>query len=160
MKRIATMALAAATLIAPLAAPTSAAAQDWRRRDHDDRYDRGRDRDRDRDRDWRGDRDDRGRHRDWDRDRYNGYSWQGRWYYGPPPEAYYGRYGYEPGYRAWRRGDVIPYYYRSYYPVVDWRAYRLRPPPYGCHYVRDDRGQILLVGIATGVILGTIFNNY
>ncbi|MBI3439109.1 MAG: RcnB family protein [Proteobacteria bacterium] len=184
MKRIATMALAAATLIAPLATPISASAQEWRDRDYG-RYDRDRDRDYDRDRDrdrdydrdrdrdhrrWcdrdrdgdcdRWDRHDRGRHRGWDRDRYNGYSWQGRWYYGPPPEAYYGRYGYEPGYRDWRRGDVLPYYYRNQYAVVDYRAYRLRPPPYGCHYVRDDRGRILLVGIATGVILSAIINNY
>ena len=39
MKRIATMALAAATLIAPLATPISASAQDWGYRDQG-RYDR------------------------------------------------------------------------------------------------------------------------
>ena len=171
MKRIATTALAALTLMAPFATPQAASAHDWRRGDHDDRYDRDRDRDgrwrdddrgRDRDRDW--DRDDRWRGRGhdgrWDRNRHNGYNWQGRWYYGPPPQAYYGRYGYEPGYRAWRRGDRLPDYYRDSYRDVDWRYYRLRPPPRGCHYVRDDRGEILLVGIATGVILSAIFNNY
>ena len=173
MKRIATMALAAATMIAPLATPISASAQDWRNRDYDNRYDRDRDGDRDRDRDsrrWcdrdrdgdcdRRDRDrDRGRYERWDRGRHNGYSWQGRWYYGPPPGAYYGRSGYEPGYRYWRRGEVLPYYYRSNYASVDWRAYRLSPPPRGCRWVRDDRGEFLLVGIATGVILSAIINN-
>lgn len=169
MKRIATMALAAATLIAPLATPMTASAQEWR---HHDRYDRDRDRDwdrdRDRDRDYRrcydrdrdGDCDwrDRARYDRWDRGRHNGYTYRGRWYFGPPPAAYYGYY--EPGYRSWRRGDVVPYYYRSYYSGVDWRAYRLRPPPRGYRWVRDDRGEFLLIGIATGVILSAIINNY
>lgn len=145
MKRFATMALAAATLIAPLATPISASAQDWRRHD---RYDR---RDRDRDHD-------RGRYERWERGRHNGYTYRGRWYYGPPPRAYFGYY--TPGYRAWRRGDVLPSYYRSHYYGVDWRAYRLRPPPRGYRWVRDDRGEFLLVGIATGVILSAILNNY
>ena len=35
----------------------------------------------------------------------------------------------------------------------------LRRPPRGYHYVRDDRGDYLLVGIATGVILGVILAN-
>jgi Ni/Co efflux regulator RcnB len=164
MKRIATMALAAATLIAPLATPQIAAAQEWRGdrggHDRDGRRDGDRrDRDGRWDRDGRRDRDDRGDNR-WDRSRHNGYSWNGRWYYGPPPQAYYGRYGFEPGYRAWRRGDRLPDYYRNDYAGIDYRAYRLRPPPYGYRYVRDDRGEILLVGIATGIILSTIFNNY
>ncbi len=42
MKRIATMALAAATFIAPLATPISATAQDWRYRDQGRNHDRGR----------------------------------------------------------------------------------------------------------------------
>lgn len=154
MKRIATLALAAATMIAPLATPQVASAQEWR---HDGRYDRD-DRDHDRDGRWdrdhrRGDRDDR----HWDRGRHNGYMYRGRWYYGPPPAAYYGYY--EPGYRAWRRGDRLPGYYRNYYSGVDWRAYRLRPPPYGYRWVRDDRGEFLLVGIATGIILSAILND-
>jgi len=176
MKRIATMALAAATFIAPLATPISASAQDWRYRDqgnydrgydrnYDRNYDRDRDRDRDRDnrrwcdRDRDGDCDwrDRRAFQRWDRGRHNGYSYQGRWYYGPPPQAYYGYY--EPGYRSWRRGDRLPDYYRNDYAPVDWRAYRLRPPPRGCRWVRDDRGEFLLIGIATGVILSTIINN-
>ena len=67
------------------------------------------------------------------------------------------RIGYvDYGYRGWRRGDRLPAYYRDYYRPVDYRAYRLRAPPRGYHYVRDDRGDYLLVGIATGVILGII----
>lgn len=155
MKRLASMALAAATALTPLAMPTNASAQDWRRHD---RYDRDRDRDHD-----RGDRNDRRRDRDrgdhdrWDRGRHNGYTYRGRWYYGPPPAAYYGRY--DPGYRSWRRGDRLPYYYRNSYRDVDWRYYHLRRPPHGYHWVRDDRGEFLLVGIATGLILGAILSN-
>ena len=161
-KRIATAVLAALTFAAPLAVTSEAAAQ-HRGRGHDDRD--GWDRDGDgRDRDYRRDhrrgdhwdrrdrRDDRRRER-WDRSRYNGYTYNGRWYYGPPPVEY----GYvDYGYRDWRRGDRLPAYYRDYYRPVDYRAYRLRAPPRGYHYVRDDRGDYLLVGIATGVILGII----
>lgn len=166
-KRIATAVLAALTFAAPLAVTSEAAAQhrgrgndhdgwdrdgdgrdrDWRRDDRRDRYDR-----RDR-RDDRYDRRDDRRHARWDRSRYNGYNYNGRWYYGPAP-AEYGYVDY--GYRDWRRGDRLPAYYRDYYRPVDYRAYRLRAPPRGYHYVRDDRGDYLLVGIATGVILGII----
>lgn len=165
MKRLAMAALAAATFAAPLALPTEAAAQ---RRDHrDDRWDR--------DGDW-DDRDDRrderrayrqGRRdgyraeerrdrRDWDRRRYNGYNYRGQWHYGPPPSAYRDHADY--GYRAWRRGDRLPGYYRDSYRSVDWRRHSLRAPPRGYHYVEDDRGDYLLVGIATGVILGVILS--
>jgi Ni/Co efflux regulator RcnB len=53
----------------------------------------------------------------------------------------------------------LPDYYRHGYEGVDYRAYHLRPPPRGCRYVRDDRGDILLVGIATGVILSAILGS-
>ena len=164
MKRFAIAALAAATFAAPLAVPTDAAAQHR----GDRHWDRDRDRDWDRRNRRRGDRWDRDDRRDhrrahrraerraerWDNRRYNGYTYRGRWYYGPPPHAYrdYADYGY----RHWRRGDRLPRYYRDHYRSVDYRYYRLRPPPRGYHYVRDDRGDFLLVGIATGVILGVI----
>ena len=161
-KRLATAALAALTFAAPLAVTSEAAAQ-HRSRGHDDHdgWDRdgdGRDRDYRRDHRrgdrWdRRDRRDERRHERWDRSRYNGYTYNGRWYYGPPPVEY----GYvDYGYRNWRRGDRLPAYYRDSYRPVDYRYYRLRPPPRGYHYVRDDRGDYLLVGIATGVILGII----
>ena len=164
MRRLLTSMLAAATFAAPLALPSQAVAQyrDYSRdRDYDRDYDRDRDWDRDRDRD--GDRDwrrhrrhDRGYHRGWNRARYNGYWYSGRWYYGPPP-AYYDDVRF--GWRMWRRGERLPAYYREYYEPVDYRYYDLRRPPRGYHYVRDDRGDLLLVGIATGVILGVILAN-
>jgi Ni/Co efflux regulator RcnB len=158
MKRMLTAVLAAATFAAPLALPAQADAQNWRR-DHDRDYNRDRDRDYDRDRD--GDRDHRRdwrrSNRHWDHSRYNGYSYRGRWYYGPPPAAYepYARYEW----RSWRRGDRLPAYYRDRYRAVDYRYYHLRPPPRGYRWVRDDRGEMLLVGIATGVILSAILSN-
>jgi Ni/Co efflux regulator RcnB len=152
MKRFAIAALAAATFAAPLAVPATAVAherdRDWRR-DNDRNWDR--DDRRDRRRDYR---DDRRYQRDWDHRRYNGYTYRGRWYYGPPPGHWRNHADY--GWRAWRRGDRLPSYYRDHYRAVDWRYHRLRPPPRGYHYVRDDRGDYLLVGIATGIILGVI----
>lgn len=167
MKRIATALLAAVTFAAPMALPTNAAAQRYdrhRNNDHDgrDRDGDGRDRDGRRDGDYRRDgrhdyrdgrRDERRADRRWDRSRYNGYNYNGRWYYGPPPSAYR---DVDYGWRGWRRGDRLPSYYRSNYRVVDYHRYHVRPPPRGYHYVRDDRGDLLLVGIATGVILGII----
>lgn len=166
MKRLALMAVAAVTAFAPIAAaPAMADPPGWR---HDDRQDRRDDR-----RDWRQDRRDvredrrdlRQDRRDfrqdrWEANRHNGYSYRGRWYYGPPPSAYYGRTDFSPGYRAWRRGDRVPAYYRDRYSVVDYRYdRRLRAPPRGYHWVRDDRGEYLLVGIATGAILAAILND-
>ncbi len=166
MKRLALMAVAAVTAFAPLAAAPAYA--------DPPRHDRGYDRDRDRDHrrgDWRDDRRDERRaynegRRDgyresrWDNRRHNGYNYNGRWYYGPPPAAYYGRPGFNPGYHAWRRGDRVPAYYRDRWQRVDYRHYRhLRAPPRGYHWVRDDRGDYLLVAIATGVILSAILSN-
>lgn len=124
-----------------------------RRGDNDrgDRWDRNDDRG-----DRRGDRSDR-RHR-WDNQRHNGYTYNGRWNYGPPPAAYEGRNGYEAGYRSWRRGERLPSYYQSRYRQVDYRREHLRAPPRGYRYVEDDRGDLLLVGIATGVILSIILS--
>lgn len=160
MKRIVTALLAAATFATPVALPTAASAHE-----RGNRYDRDRDHDRDWDRDdrrdrrdWRRDRHDRGYHRGWDRRRHNGYWHRGRWYYGPPP-VYYDDIRYD--YRAWRRGDRLPRYYRDSYVVIrDYDRYGYRRPPRGYHYVRDDRGEILLVGIATGIILGVIASHH
>ncbi len=166
MKKLGLMAVAAVTAFSPiLAAP--AYADPPRHHDRDGRWDDRRD-DRRGDRyDRRDDRrDDRRHYRDgyregrWEAGRHNGYSYNGRWFYGPPPSAYYGRAGFEPGYRAWRRGDRVPAYYRDRYVVVrDYNRYGYRAPPRGYHYVRDDRGDVLLVGIATGVILSAILSH-
>ena len=170
MKRFATALLAAATFAAPMALPAQAVAHDRGDRGDNDRDRDHRDRDWDRDdrRDWRRDRrDDRRDYRRdrrddrqddrrarWDDRRYNGYNYGGQWHYGPPPSSY-GNVDY--GYRNWRRGERLPRYYRDRYTVVrDYDRYGYRNPPRGYHYVRDDRGDLLLVGIATGVILGII----
>ncbi len=170
MKRLAVSALAALTFAAPLAISTNAAADPPRHerrgdRDYDRRGDRG---DRyDRDYDNRDDRrDERQAYREgrrdgrqqarWDDRRYNGY-WSGnQFYYGPPPPSYReARYEY----RQWRRGDRLPSHYRNRYREVDYRRHHLRAPPRGYHYVQDDRGDYLLLGIATGAILGVILAN-
>jgi Ni/Co efflux regulator RcnB len=170
MKRIAILAVTAVTALTPLAAaPAFADPRGYEQ--NDDRYqrsDNGRDRydrdDRRQDaRDERRDdrRDDRRsarRDHRWDHRQHNGYSVNGRWYYGAPPASYYNRSDFRPGYQAWQRGQRVPDYYRDRAHRVDYRQYRdLRAPPRGYQYVRDDRGAVLLVGIATGVILSTIF---
>jgi Ni/Co efflux regulator RcnB len=69
------------------------------------------------------------------------------------------RRDYRPAYQQWRRGDRLPNYARTQYREVDWRREHLRQPPRGYHYVRDDRGELLLTAIATGVILSILLNN-
>jgi len=91
----------------------------------------------------------------WDGNRNNGYTENGRWHYGPPPA---GRHV-TPAWRAWRRGERLPSYYRSRYAAVDYRSRHLRAPPRGYHYVRDERGDILLVAVATGIIASIIANS-
>jgi Ni/Co efflux regulator RcnB len=152
MKRFLIASAAALTLVGPLATTEASAHprehRGWDRhdRDYDDRDDR-----RDERRAYReGYRD--GRH--FDARVHNGYYVGRQWYYGPPPSAYYGRSDFRADYRQWRRGDHLPGYYRSHYRPIDYRYHRLAPPPRGAHWVRDDRGDYLLVGIATGVILG------
>ncbi len=156
MKRTVLIGLAAAMFAAPLTVATPAAADDRHGRGHG-RYDRDHD-------NWDDRRDERrayrhgyreGRRDDrWDDRRHNGYWDGGRWHYGRPAHF---RDDYRYDYRAWRRGDRLPSYYRDHYREVDWRHYRLRQPPRGYHYVyNDDRDEYILVGIATGVILGII----
>lgn len=165
MKRIVFAALATLAFAAPLAA-TEALADDHRHRGYD-RYDRdydNRDDRRDERRAYReGYRDGRHHDRGYDRHRYdrrahNGYYLGRSWYYGPPPPAYYSRHDFRADYRQWRRGDYLPPYYRSQYRPVDYRHHHLAPPPRGAHWVRDDRGDYLLVGVATGLILGLALN--
>ena len=176
MKKLILSLAAAAAVTGPMTAAAPAFAQD---REHHDRgrhegwnrdgdrrggWDRNRDHDR---RDW--DRDDRrgGWDRDhdrrdwgdrrWDRDRHNGYYYQNRWYYGPPPQAYYGNPYYRPGYVSWRRGQVLPTYYRNAY-VNDYYRYHLRPPPRGYAWYRSG-DDFVLAAIATGLIFEIIANN-
>jgi Ni/Co efflux regulator RcnB len=169
MKRLILTLAAAAAVAGPIAASaTTAQAQSWDRRDshwdrredrwdrREDRWDRREDRWDRRDHHW----DRRDHHRDgrwdhrWDQRRYNGYYYQNRWYYGPPPQAYYGNPYYRPGYVAWRRGAVLPHHYRGYV-VHDYHRYRLRPPPrgYAWYQVGND---YLLAAVATGLIFEII----
>ena len=94
----------------------------------------------------------------WNARQHNGYTYNGRWYYGEPTRQIINSNRYEPGYRNWRRGDRLSTYERSHYRRVDYRRERLREPPRGYQYVRSDRGETLLVGIATGVILSVILS--
>jgi len=88
--------------------------------------------------------DDHGRYRD---DR----RWEG---HRPPPPHYYGHgYDHRPPppryYGHWERGHR---YYGRNVVVYDYGSYRLRPPPRGYHWVRENN-DFLLVALATGVIL-------
>lgn len=155
-KRFAIMAAAAITAIAPLAiAPAASAAPRYQTAPQNSPQAERREERRD---DRRDDRRDARQQARWDARQHNGYSYQGRWYYGPAPSAYVGRQGFEPGYRNWRRGDTVPAYYRDRAHQVDYRRHNLRAPPRGYTYVRDDRGAVLLVGIATGVVLSAILS--
>lgn len=171
MKRLLLTIAAVASVAGPMAlTATDAAAQDRGRWDHHDRggrdrdWDRGRGYDRGRDHDrGRWDRDDRrggwDRGDRWDRGRHNGYYYNNRWSYGPPPAAYYGRPGFRPGYTAWQRGAYLPSYYRGRgYVVNDYYRYRLRPPPRGYYWYRTGNDYVL-AAIATGLIFDVIANH-
>jgi Ni/Co efflux regulator RcnB len=100
-------------------------------------------------------------HGAWDPGQHNGYTYNGRWHYGRPPATVVVHRGYAPGWHQWRRGDRLPSDFRTRYIVVnDWRGAHLRQPPRGYHWVRDDRGEYLLVGIATGLIASLILGSH
>lgn len=72
------------------------------------------------------------------------------------------RYGYRPGPppHAWARGQRYRDYYRGpVYVVNDYPRYELRRPPRGYHWVRDDRGNMLMVAIATGIIADLVLHH-
>jgi Ni/Co efflux regulator RcnB len=141
--RIATSALAAllaaGSMTTGVASAQSRGSNDWRNERHDDRNDRR-------------------QAQRWNQRQHNGYYVGNRFYYGQPNYAQMQRRDYRPAWQQWRRGDRLPTYARSHYREVDWRRERLRQPPRGYHYVRDDRGEVLLVGIATGVILSILLS--
>ncbi len=60
-------------------------------------------------------------------------------------------------YRNWRKGQRFDQRYARNYQEVDYRHYRLRPPPRGYHYVRSGN-DVVLVALATGII-ASIFAN-
>jgi Ni/Co efflux regulator RcnB len=153
MKRLAIFAVTAITAIAPLAAAPAFAAPRYETAPQNSPQAERREERRD---DRRDDRRDARQQARWDARQHNGYRYNGQWRYGPPPAAYIGRPGFQPGYQAWRKGDRVPAYYRDRAHRVDYRRERLRAPPRGYEYIRDDRGTVLLVGVATGVILSAI----
>ena len=140
MKRLMLSLAAAVAVAGPIAAAATDAAAQPRRGHYDrrDHYER------------RGGYDNRG----WDRGRHNGYYMGDRWYYGPPPQAYYGRPGFRPGYAAWRPGGYLPPYYRGYV-LNDYGRYGLRPPPRGYYWYRAGN-DYLLAAAATGLIFDII----
>lgn len=158
MKRIA-LALAAVAAIGSVSAIATEASAQGR---HNDRHDNGR---------W--DRHDNGRHNgwdnrrgndnrrynnNWDRGRHNGYYLNQRFYYGPPPAAYYGRPDFRPGYQRWARGQYLPqYYWGNQYVVYDYNRYHLRAPPRGYRWYNVN-GDFVLAAIAGGLIAEALFN--
>ena len=148
-----TLALSALVMVGPLSMAGAASAQ-TRRDVREQRRDV-----RDARRDLREERQELRQAQRWNQRNHNGYYSNGRFYYGQPSAQIQARRDYRPGYQQWRRGDRLPSYARQQYREVDWRRERLRQPPRGYHYVRDDRGEILLTAIATGVILSILLNN-
>ncbi|WP_312684479.1 RcnB family protein [Stenotrophomonas chelatiphaga] len=130
--------------------------REWRDERRDDRRDH-RDHRREARRDWRDDR--RHDRRDWRDDRRH----PGYYRPAPPPRvvyrpAYRPAYGPGPGY-GWKVGHRYRDYYRGpIYVVNDYNSYHVRRPPRGHHWVRDDRGNLLLVAIATGILADFVIN--
>jgi len=71
----------------------------------------------------------------------------------PPPRVVYHPYAFQRGhgYRNYYGGPV--------YVVNDYGRYHLRRPPYGHHWIRDDRGNLLMVAIASGIIADIVLNH-
>lgn len=68
----------------------------------------------------------------------------------PPPHA-------ARHHHRWERGARLPAHYRTrHYIVHDWHARKFRRPPQGYHWVNVG-ADYFLVGIATGVILQSVF---
>ncbi len=130
--------------------------------DRDNRsHDRGHDRSR---HDRRGHDNRHGKHHYRGHDRYVVVPGWRRPAYRVPPPAYRHRYV-QPRtyYRApaprWHRG--ARYYDRGYettYVVNNYRDYGLRQPPRGHYWRRDNRGEFLLVAIATGIITDLVLH--
>lgn len=116
--------------------------------DHDRHHERG---------DWHGERhgggwrDERHHHHD-GRHEYRRYAPPPRYGYGPPRHWHPGYYYAPPPRPHWARGHR---YYGPRYVVADYGYYRLRPPPPGAYWMRND-GDFLLVALATGIILDIV----
>ncbi|MEN4950994.1 RcnB family protein [Stenotrophomonas sp. TWI819] len=134
-------------------------ADDHRGRGHDRREWRDDRRDNRHDRHDRHDRREVRHDRRYDR-RYDP-RYDNRGYYrpGPPPPRVV--YRPAPGYGSygWARGHRYREYYGGpVYVVNDYSRYSVRRPPRDHHWIRDDRGNLLLVAIATGIIADYVIN--
>lgn len=87
------------------------------------------------------------------REGYRDARYNDRRYYAPPPRVVYRPYGFERGHR------YSNYYGGPVYVVNDYNRYHVRRPPYGHRWIRDDRGNMLMVAIATGIIADIVFNH-
>ena len=134
---------AAAIALSLLAASVSSAHADGRDNDRHDRSHERRE-----SRDHQGDYHDyrRDEHRDYRDHRHDRFAEHG--YYRPEESRYY----------AWHGGErFVRPYYAPRYVVENYGAYRLRPPPRGCHWVRVDN-DMLLTAIATGAVIEVVSN--
>ena len=61
--------------------------------------------------------------------------------------------------RSWHRGDRLPSQYRGNSYRVDYRAYRLAPPPRGYEYHRVGN-DVVLTAIASGVIASVLIGMF
>lgn len=69
------------------------------------------------------------------------------------------RSGHVTAKKHWKVGDRYDRYNDNRYREVDYRYHKLKAPPRGYHYVRDDNtGDIILAAIATGIIAAIIAN--
>lgn len=145
---------AAAAQPAQLLHQTQHQGQDQRAQDRDQR-DNARDGDhRDRREAWR----DENRESRWDDDRHNGYYQNGRWVYGPPSPDRRGRANVVLGYQPWAVGQSLGYY-NNRFTRVDYRREQLRAPSRGQRWVRDDRGDYLLINRAGRIMRVVISGN-
>jgi Ni/Co efflux regulator RcnB len=126
----------------------------------DDHRGRGHDR-----REWRDDRrewrDDRREWRDDRREARHDRRHHGGYYRpAPPPRVVYRPVPVPVRSYGWQRGHRYSEYYRGpVYVVNDYSRYSVRRPPRDHHWIRDDRGNLLLVAIATGIIADYVINN-
>lgn len=131
MKRFAIAAAALLTMVGPLAA-TSASAQPMRGHQQQQQTQR------------------------WDGARDNGFYVGNRFYRGQPTAQQQRARDFRPGWQQWRRGERLSSYQRAHYRRVDYRREHLRAPPRGYEYRRDERGDLLTVAIATGLIAAIV----
>src|ERR1700754_4594322 len=113
MKRLAVAAVAALTMMAPIAATSAYAAPQRQEQSRDNNRNNN---------DHRGDsnnrRGDNNSRRNWDQSRDNGYFVGNTFHRGAPPAAVQRRADFRPGWQQWRRGDRLSSYQRQHYSRV------------------------------------------